>query len=675
MTTSLAQAVANGVFVAGILLPACVQPPPNTVEASQVLRAPDSTARRERALAGAMPEFKPSSAGFQLPGRPGEMWFDAEGARLSASVAVRTLGWGRPDRVDELGAHSPRVEDGTLLYSAGGLTEWWRPGPRGVEQGWTIAAAPAGPGPLTLEVGVGGQVATTDDGLLLSSGGERWRVSGLFAWDADGNLLGSRFVPSSVGFQVQVDDAGARYPIDIDPVYRYEDDYHDTSAYGFGTAMDGGGDVNGDGYSDVIIASEGEDDGRAWVYTGSAEGRLTLLVTLTDLDFQSQGRAAVAFADVNGDGYSDVVAGADAYDEALVFLGPELALTTRLQSTCRSPFGYVVANAGDTNADGYDDVIVGSPEWDDSGYGSGCVGVYLGSSGGLSGSPSLELRGEDSRHDMQFGDVLAGLGDVNGDGFDEIGIGSYEMGYTYVYAGSAAGPAAILSTVYLSSAVGLDGAGDVNADGFADVVAINGTYGAEVFMGSAEGLGEPSMLAVGYEGLAGAHDVGGDGYDDILVGIDGLTYLFSGAPSGVGVDPTATLECGGWTGSQVAAAGDVDGDGLDDVLTGAAGNGVCLFLGSTLAGPGETGVIETGAPSWPHPDTSPDTSESDDSPAGTDSDDTEEPGRSGKSGCAGGGCGGGSVSAVVVLLGLSGVRRRRTATPERRRKRRGAADS
>lgn len=502
MTTSLAQAVANGVIVAGILLPACVQPQPNTVEASQVLRAPDGTARRERALAGATPEFKPYSAGFQLPGRPGEMRFDAEGAQLSATVAVRTLGWGRPDRLDWLGARPPQVQEGTLRYSARRLTEWWRPTRGGVEQGWTIAAEPVGPGPLTVEVGVSGQVATTGDGLSMSSGGERWRVSGLHAWDADGNLLESRFVPSSVGFQVQVDDAGARYPIDIDPVYRYEDDYHDSSAYGFGMGIDGGGDVNGDGFADVIVASDGANDGRAWVYTGSAEGRLTLITTLTDLDFQSQARAAVAFADVNGDGYSDVVAGADAYDEALVFLGPDLELTTRLQSTCRSPFGYVVANAGDTNADGYDDVIVGSPETEDPDYGSGCVAVYLGSAGGLSGSPSLELRGEESRHDLRFGDVLAGLGDVNGDGFDEIGIGSFEMGYTYVYAGSAGGPAEILSTVDLRSAVALDGAGDVNADGFADVVAINGTYGVEVFMGSAEGLGEPSILAAAYEGRA-----------------------------------------------------------------------------------------------------------------------------------------------------------------------------
>ena len=485
-------------------------------------------------------------------------------------------------------------------------------------------------------------------------------MSGLRAWDADGRLLSARFEAESGGFRLHVDDTGARYPVQVDPLYRYEDDYLDTSAYGFGTAIDGGGDVNGDGYADVIIASEGEDDGRAWVYTGSAEGRLTLLVTLSDLDFQSQGRAAVAFADVNGDGYSDVIAGADAYDEALVFLGPDLALTTRLQSTCRSPFGYVVSNAGDTNADGYDDVVVGSPEWDDPDYGSGCVAVYLGSSGGLSGSPDLELRGEESRHDLRFGDVLAGLGDVNGDGFDEIGIGSFEMGYTYVYAGSAAGPSGILSTVDLRSAVALDGAGDVNADGFADVVAINGTYGVEVFMGSAEGLGEPSILAVGYEGLAGADDVGGDGYDDILVGIDGLTYLFSGATGGVGVDPTATLACGWWTGSQVAGAGDVDGDGLDDVLTGAADNGVCLFLGSTLAGPGETGVVDSPDPAPHYPGTSPDTSDSDDGAAWMNEDDTEgQPTHPGKSGCAGGGCGGGSVSAVVVLLSLSGVRRRR----------------
>ena len=139
------------------------------------------------------------------------------------------------------------------------------------------------------------------------------------------------------------------------------------------------------------------------------------------------------------------------------------------------------------------------------------------------------------------------------------------------------------------------------------------------------------------------------------------SYLFRGGASGLGRTSSATIRCEGADGWLEAGAGDVDGDGLDDVLV-SSGDHVCLFLGSTLAGPGETGVDEG-------PGTSPDLHDSEDAAGWMNADDTgpavdsdapaDQPPPAGKSGCAGRGCGGGSVSAVVVLLSLSGVRRRR----------------
>jgi len=379
---------------------------------------------------------------------------------------------------------------------------------------------------------------------------------------------------------------------------------------------------------------------------------------------------------VNGDGYDDLVAGADAYEEALVFLGPDLTLTSRLQSDCPSPFGYSVANAGDVNGDGYEDVIVGSPEilgWPD-GSGPGCVAVYFGSADGVTGEPDVTLLGDEADLDRQFGGVVAGLGDLNADGYDDFGVSSEYDGRVYAFAGSASpAPSGTSADAwaleYLGYTTSLDAAGDVNADGFADVFGA-GRDGGQVLLGSAVGLGAGTSVW-GPEGAArsgaGAGDVNGDGYDDVIAA-DQDSYIFLGGATGISARPSATLRCHSADGWLEAGAGDVDGDGLDDVLV-SSGDEVCLFLGATLAGPGETGVDagpgETGVvdspDSAPHyPGTAPDTSDSDDAAAWMNEDDTEgQPTHPGKSGCAGGGCGGGSVSAVVVLLSLSGVRRRR----------------
>lgn len=145
---------------------------------------------------------------------------------------------------------------------------------------------------------------------------------------------------------------------------------------------------------------------------------------------------------------------------------------------------------------------------------------------------------------VYYGTSVAGIGDVNGDGYDDIAVGapssSTYAGAVYVYHGSASGPATTYSklitftTSYSYFGTALAGAGDVNADGYDDLVVGADEYtsgstdeGAVlVYHGSASGL--PSTYNTKIEAnssyaylggaVAGAGDVNGDGYDDIVVG-------------------------------------------------------------------------------------------------------------------------------------------------------------
>lgn len=644
-----------------------VPPPPSPhlfATPAQRLFAPNqplvTVAANARSL-GPAPAFTRSGDGFELRIGDAAARFTGDEVRLNASLRIQTARWGRLGRTAAVEARMPGLDGTGLVFVGPGITEWWRPMRDGVEQGWTIDGSPPGDGPLIVDVDASGIAMPNGPDLLLSSpsGAGAWTVSGLRCWDADARALSCSFSSTPTGFRVAVDDARARYPVTIDPLYRDPDLLFEDEGGTFGHLAVGGGDVNGDGYADILVAGAQQ----AWVYLGAADGQPLLAFSLTGLDMTDAYDAALAFADVNGDGYDDVIAGADAYDEALVFMGPDLALTSRLQSECDGPFGYSVANAGDVNGDGYDDVVVGSPESDPpddettNWHGPGCVALYLGSSGGLTGTADGLLRGVEARNNY-FGSLVAGLGDVNGDGYDEIGVSSWLDGSVYVFLGSPVlrpdRTSADAWDVGPGVLFGVGPAGDVNRDGFADLVGC-GTEGVRVFPGAAFGLGAPvTVPAVVQDGgfgsaTSGAGDVNGDGFSDVLVA-DNQTgagwghrpsdqsYLFLGSSAGIGLVPAKTLECTQEGGDLVAAAGDVDGDRLGDVLIGGGGaQGVCLFLGSTLAGPGE-----------PDADTSQDSAP--DSAGATDT-------GTGKSGCGGGGCG--EALSGLLVAPLLGARRRR----------------
>ncbi len=186
--------------------------------------------------------------------------------------------------------------------------------------------------------------------------------------------------------------------------------------------------------------------------------------------------------DVNGDGYSDVVVGADGYSslrgKVYLYLGGASGLSvstawTALGAATSNHFGACVSTAGDTNGDGYSDLLVGA--W---GYSSnrGRVYFYL---GGPSGVPVFYSSPQGGSPGDYFGYSVASAGDVNGDGYSDVIAGAYanfsNLGMLYMYFGSPTGIGywnwtymGARTAAKLGSSVA--GAGDVNGDGYGDVV-------------------------------------------------------------------------------------------------------------------------------------------------------------------------------------------------------------
>jgi hypothetical protein len=325
----------------------------------------------------------------------------------------------------------------------------------------------------------------------------------------------------------------------------------------FGWTVASAGDVNADGYSDVIVSAPGypgpSEKGRVYLYLGSADGLETTPARNIDgeNDGDRFGNSIAAAGDVNGDGYADIIVGTEEYDDAptsnvgkaYVYYGSASGLeTTAVWSVTGQGsvhLGWLVAGAGDVNGDGYADVAVSAKESGPSGRGT--VYVYHGSESGLSQTPDWSKTGEQDFD--RLGYSLAGAGDVNGDGYADIVVGTPYFGTyhgkAYAYHGSASG----LGTTAAWSVTGVDstdkigsslaGAGDVNGDGYADVIvgalkSPNADYPGKVYVytGSASGLsttadwsetGENNDDLFGYA-VGGAGDVNGDGYADIIIG-------------------------------------------------------------------------------------------------------------------------------------------------------------
>lgn len=273
-------------------------------------------------------------------------------------------------------------------------------------------------------------------------------------------------------------------------------------------------------------------------------------------------------------------------------------------------FASAIDSAGDVNGDGWCDVIIGARGEESESRRAGAAYVYLGSGDGIASQPVWSGRG--AGFNTRYGSAVAGVGDVNGDGFDDILVGAprhssvqQDAGRVYLYLGSPDGPEPA-PALAIDGAAGLGyfgealcGIGDINGDGFDDVAigapgatreANNSMWAGEVrvFHGCIDGLESmPAVVLVGPHArsmfgatLAGRGDLNGDARTDLLVGAPSFTgardssggvFLFPGSTGGIVSRPAWVLD-GGQTGAQTGAAlalvPDVDGDGCDELLVG-----------------------------------------------------------------------------------------------------------
>jgi hypothetical protein len=389
----------------------------------------------------------------------------------------------------------------------------------------------------------------------------------------------------------------------------------------FGTAIDGVGDVNHDGFDDLLIGCSGFGNytGRTYLYLGSASPDTVADAMYTGQNTGDQfGESVSGAGDINGDGYDDFLIGSKAHNSsagriAICFGAGSLASVTILfvnGSTANDQFGDAVASAGDVNHDGYDDILAGASGASSS---TGSVTLFLGGAA-FDVNPDEILTGEGSDH--FFGASISAAGDLNHDGYADFIVGAYgysgNTGRAYVYLGSATvdgTPDLMLTGESSGNYFGqsLTCAGLFNGDLYSDILVgapevqfYTGRsylyFGQSAIDSNADLLfeGEGTDNYFGFS-VSGAGDVNGDGYRDMIAGAygyhqsTGRAYLYQGSTT---PDATADLifekdETNSAFGRSVCGAGDVNGDGFDDVMISAPerSNGagrVCLYYGGAL---------------------------------------------------------------------------------------------
>jgi len=374
----------------------------------------------------------------------------------------------------------------------------------------------------------------------------------------------------------------------------------------FGAAVSGAGDIDQDGFADVIVGAAGEGpNGRAYVLSIEDGRQLLLLTSPNDLEGGGAfGESVAGAGDVNGDGFADVIVGAPGEDpgtspgsagRAHVFSGRDGSLLFELESpneVAFGNFGIAVDGAGDVNADGLADVIVGT--WDED-----PKRAYVFS--GLDGSLLFQLASPDPSGGATFGSSASGAGDVNQDGFADVIVGddreAAAAGRAYIFSGHTG---KLLFTLVSPNeeSFGLfggavAGAGDVNQDGHPDLIVgapfeqspvsagrayvFNGDDGSLLLE-----LVSPNAVPDGLFGysVGAAGDVNRDGFPDLIAGAPweqpggieeaGRAYVFSGRNGGALYElESRNPQQWGHYGWSVDGVGDLNQDGWADLIVGA----------------------------------------------------------------------------------------------------------
>ena len=442
-----------------------------------------------------------------------------------------------------------------------------------------------------------------------------------------------------------------------------------------GEVVGSAGDINGDGFDDLIIgAPHNFDDfysGSSFVVFGKASG-FSATLPLSSLDGSNgfringvaggdaAGQAVGSAGDINGDGFDDLLIGAPISDNpkqdtghVYVVFGKAAGFSATIDlSSLDGTNGFQMSvdegdvllawsldSAGDVNGDHIDDFIIGAPLKDNpNGANTGSAYVVFGKTTGF--DANLDLSSLDGSNGFRIDGIAESLnlgngvsaGDINGDGFNDLIAGSYGVGAgkSFVVFGKASGFDATVDLSGLDGSNGftlegeaegdeagysVDNAGDVNGDGFDDVIigarsaGINGegSGAAYVVFGKASGFDATLNLSSldgsnGFrlEGVAAgeqagrsvstAGDFNGDGFDDVIVGsyaadangIDsGSAYVVFGKASGFSASLNLSnlnstdgfslsgLAAGNSLGKAVSSVGDINNDGFDDLIVGA----------------------------------------------------------------------------------------------------------
>ena len=383
-----------------------------------------------------------------------------------------------------------------------------------------------------------------------------------------------------------------------------------------GYSVSSAGDVNDDGYDDIIIGAlnadpNGQDSGSSYVVFGKESG-FSRAIELSELDgsdgFRLDGENAWDYSgdsvssagDVNGDGYDDIIIGAHKADPnghysgaSYIVFGKEGGFNRAIElselngrdgfrldgENRRDESGYSVSSAGDINGDGYDDIIIGARHADSNGRESGSSYVVFGKESGfdrtielseLDGDDGFRLVGENAGD--YSGSSVSSAGDINGDGYDDIIIGAYSADPN----GSRSGSSYIVFG---------------KESGFNRAIELSELNGRDGFRLDGENTDDVSGHSV-----TSAGDFNGDGYDDIIIGASGAgsnghrsgaTYVVFGKASSfaatINLSDIATgngrdgvrldgANAGDWSGYSVSSAGDVNGDGYDDIIIASPGS-------------------------------------------------------------------------------------------------------